>query len=403
MLFTDFKNSIPKLQKVILGGVKEQFRLAPSYRKPYNLTKIKASNPTLASVLILFFPDEHNLTSFILTKRANYDGHHAKQISFPGGKKIPNDANLVETAIRETKEEIGIQIKSQAVFKKLTEVYIPPSNFLAYPFLAVLESNWSSTGSFEDYLINQKLVAIKGIDTRHLTHIIREKGNVTAQIVHEGQKDLDWNYDRINPVLEVTTKEIYQLGNGSMHIAVMDYGIKKSILNQLLLKDFKISVCPATTSAEEVLQLNPDGIFLSNGPGDPSELTSMINEVKIMSDQKPTFGICLGHQLLAHAYGCKTRKLKFGHRGPNHPVKDITLDRVFITSQNHGYMIDESSLNKEVLTVTHLNVNDETIEGMKHNSKPIFSVQYHPEAAPGPDDSNYLFDTFEKMVKEALC
>ena len=269
--------------------------------------------------------------------------------------------------------------------------------------LAALESNWSSTGSFEDYLINQKLVAIKGIDTRHLTHIIREKGNVTAQIVHEGQKDLDWNYDRINPVLEVTTKEIYQLGNGSMHIAVMDYGIKKSILNQLLLKDFKISVCPATTSAEEVLQLNPDGIFLSNGPGDPSELTSMINEVKIMSDQKPTFGICLGHQLLAHAYGCKTRKLKFGHRGPNHPVKDITLDRVFITSQNHGYMIDESSLNKEVLTVTHLNVNDETIEGMKHNSKPIFSVQYHPEAAPGPDDSNYLFDTFEKMVKEALC
>ncbi len=179
MLFTDFKNSIPKLQKVILGGVKEQFRLAPSYRKPYNLTKIKASNPTLASVLILFFPDEHNLTSFILTKRANYDGHHAKQISFPGGKKIPNDANLVETAIRETKEEIGIQIKSQAVFKKLTEVYIPPSNFLAYPFLAVLESKPDCTTNYEvEELLTASLSDLFKKDTVQIREVQTATGSV---------------------------------------------------------------------------------------------------------------------------------------------------------------------------------------------------------------------------------
>lgn len=269
--------------------------------------------------------------------------------------------------------------------------------------MASLESNWSSEGSFEDYLIKHDLVAIKDVDTRHLTKMIREKGNMTAQIVVDDAL-VDWStYNNDDAVYHVTTKEAYTMGDGHYHIAVMDYGIKSRILDQLLKRDFKLTVFPASTKAEDVLKVNPDGIFLSNGPGDPELLNDIVGEVKKLVASKPTFGICLGHQLLGRVFGAKTVKLKYGHRGPNHPVKDIALDKVVITSQNHGYMLDAETIDETILKVTHLNLNDDTIEGIKHQSLPIFSVQYHPEAAPGPDDSNYLFEQFENMIKEALC
>jgi len=266
---------------------------------------------------------------------------------------------------------------------------------------ADLESNWTSQGKFDDYLKSNNIVAIKDIDTRQLTHIIRTKGCLTAKIVVDDKNNYIMPSDK--PAYEVTTGDIYTLGNGKYHIGVMDYGIKKSILKQLLLKDFKLTVFPAETKADVIKEFDLDGLFLSNGPGDPSLLTDTIEELKVLVEVYPTFGICLGHQLISLIYGCQTDKLTFGHRGPNHPVKDIGLDRVFMTSQNHGYVVNAESISSEVFEVTHYNVNDESIEGVRHLSKPIFSVQYHPEASPGPDDSNYLFDQFESMVKEAKC
>lgn len=263
-------------------------------------------------------------------------------------------------------------------------------------------THWASEESLDDYLKKHNLVAIEGIDTRELTKMIRDKGNLLAQIVID-DKPASWtSHENYQPSYQVSTPSKYELGDGKYHIAVLDYGIKSSILKQLLNQDFRLTVYPAHTSSEEILSGAPDGIFLSNGPGDPDELEMVVEDVKALL-VKPTFGICLGHQLIGKAFDCDTIKLKYGHRGPNHPVKDIKKDRVFITSQNHGYMLTSDSINKEILEVTHINVNDDSVEGVKHKSKPIFSVQYHPEASPGPDDSNYLFEEFEQMVKEAMA
>ena len=179
----------------------------------------------------------------------------------------------------------------------------------------------------------------------------------------------------------------------------MDFGIKQNILRSLSLYGCDLTVVPASTDAATILALNPDGIFLSNGPGDPKMVTYAIETIRQLLGKKPMFGICLGHQLLALALGGDTYKLKFGHRGVNHPVKDFSHDRVYITSQNHGYVIDESTVAAMDVTVTHRAVNDGTIEGMRHNRLPAFSVQYHPEAAPGPDDNVYLFQQFNDLMK----
>ncbi|MCH4890347.1 carbamoyl phosphate synthase small subunit [Acidaminobacter sp. JC074] len=295
-------------------------------------------------------------------------------------------------------------IGNYGISDKVNQSFKTQANGVVVRELATLHSNWESQGDFDSYLKKHNMVGISGVDTRYLTQLIRDNGNMVGQIVVEDNEQVDFSdYNNHQAALKVTRDEIVKMGEGKYHIGVMDFGIKENILNQLLLKDFRLTVYPATTSAERVLKDNPDGIFLSNGPGDPSELSDIIKEVEILSKAKPTFGICLGHQLLGHAYGCETEKLKFGHRGPNHPVKDIQLNRVFITSQNHSYMIDKTSIDSDVFEITHVNVNDESIEGFKHKTLPIFSVQYHPEASPGPDDSNYLFDNFEIMVKEALC
>lgn len=189
------------------------------------------------------------------------------------------------------------------------------------------------------------------------------------------------------------------MGTEGPHIAVLDYGVKRNILHSMVAAGFKLTVLPAWTSAEDVLALKPDGIFLSNGPGDPKEVPFAIETIRQLIGKKPMFGICLGHQLLALALGGDTYKLKFGHRGSNHPVKDLATGRVYITSQNHGYAVDEQSLDGEKLIVTHRAVNDGTVEGFRHRALPVFSVQYHPEAAPGPDDSVYLFEQFLAMIR----
>ena len=199
-------------------------------------------------------------------------------------------------------------------------------------------------------------------------------------------------------VSEATTPNVYKMENDGPHVVVMDFGIKQNILDSLHQWGCDLTIVPSNTTAEEIMNLNPDGIFLSNGPGDPKDIPDVIENVKKLIGKKPMFGICLGHQILGLALGANTYKLKFGHRGSNQPVKNLETGRVYITSQNHGYAVDEASLEGLPLKVTHRSINDGTVEGMRHTKLPIFSVQFHPEASPGPTDNTYLFDQFVSML-----
>ena len=226
-------------------------------------------------------------------------------------------------------------------------------------------------------------------------------------ITTNGSFDLEEVKERIRAykvsgvVLKTTTKEKYVLPGEGKKVALMDFGAKKNIARELNKRGCEVTVYPADTPAEEVLKTKPDGIMLSNGPGDPAENTEIIKEVrKFYESDVPVFAICLGHQLMALATGANTYKLKYGHRGGNHPVKDLETGRVYISSQNHGYAVDEHSMNPEVAVPAFVNVNDKTNEGLKYVGKNIFTVQYHPEACPGPQDSGYLFDRFLRMMEE---
>jgi carbamoyl-phosphate synthase small subunit len=264
-------------------------------------------------------------------------------------------------------------------------------------------SNWRSEGSLEEYLVKNGISGIEGIDTRALTRRIREKGTMrgvlTQEMPAEAQISSMLKYEIKNPVDRVTCEKPYHLGEGRRKIAVLDYGLKRNILRSLIKRDCSLTVFPARTSAEEILAGGYSGVMLTNGPGDPKDNAEAIENLKMLIGKKPVFGICLGHQLLALANGADTEKLKYGHRGSNHPVKDLSKDRVYITSQNHGYTIVEETLPAH-MQVSHRNWNDGTIEGIRYTNVPVFSVQFHPEAAPGPEDTAYLFDEFMKMVDE---
>lgn len=267
-------------------------------------------------------------------------------------------------------------------------------------------SNWQKEEELSDFLKRNDIPCLYNVDTRAITRHIRSAGSMKGVLVPEGtsQEEIDALMKPEIPrdvVSVVTTEKTYKMENaGGPHVVVMDFGVKRHILESLHNLGCDLTIVPAFTKAEEVLALNPDGIFLSNGPGDPKDLPEIIEEVKKLAGKKPTFGICLGHQLLSLAFGANTFKLKFGHRGSNQPVKNLLTGRVHITSQNHSYAVDEKSLENLPLEVTHISVNDGTVEGIRHKDLPIFSVQYHPEAAPGPDDNRYLFDQFWKMLQK---
>jgi carbamoyl-phosphate synthase small subunit len=307
--------------------------------------------------------------------------------------------------------------------------------------LSAVASNWRSEMPLDGYLVSAGIPGIQGIDTRALTRHLREQGAMKGCLTTEnlsveeavrraveGEGVIGMDYVR-----EVTTQTAYDWdpedrlsrqwtivkGSGAAEveagdhgevfeklppvkrrIVAYDFGIKHNILRNLRQQGFKVRVVPATTSAEEVLAMDPDGIFLSNGPGDPAALGYTHEALRKLIGKKPIFGICLGHQILGFAYGGKTFKLKFGHRGGNQPVKDLKSGRVAITSQNHGFAVDPESLPSNV-EVTHINLNDGTVEGMRHLDFPVFSVQYHPEAAPGPHDANYFFKEFHNLIDSA--
>jgi carbamoyl-phosphate synthase small subunit len=285
-----------------------------------------------------------------------------------------------------------------------------------------IPSNFRSTGTLADLLIKDNILGIEGIDTRALTRHIRTAGALKGIVSTE---DLDPESliakARNSPglvgrdlVREVTCAEPYgwhdnlpvpgsnfsTAGPGKYKVIAYDFGLKYNQLRLLAERNCSVQVVPCTTSAEEILAMNPDGIFLSNGPGDPAGIPGIVDNIRALFGKKPIFGICLGNQLLGLAYGGTTYKLKFGHRGANQPVKDLLTGKVEITSQNHGFCVDSTTLNPEEIELTHINLNDNSVEGMRHRKYPIFSVQYHPENAPGPHDSLYLFDIFIEMMRK---
>lgn len=260
-------------------------------------------------------------------------------------------------------------------------------------------SNWLSENTLTNFLLEQNIPCLYDVDTRAITRKIRDHGTMHGIIVPENtdQKTIDELFSRSLPtnlVEEVSTKEVYTMGEGKYNVAVLDFGIKRNILRSLVSKNCRLTVYPANTPADEILSNNPDGVFLSNGPGNPKNVPVAIKTIQNLLGRKPIFGICLGHQLLALALGADSYKLKFGHRGSNHPVKDLLLKKVIVSSQNHGYAVDEKSLKDLPVEITNISANDGTVEGFKHNYLPVFSVQYHPEASPGPDGHEYLFERF---------
>jgi len=289
--------------------------------------------------------------------------------------------------------------------------------------LSRVQSNWRSRGNLEDFLKKNNVFGIQGIDTRALTRRIRDKGaqqavlstNIsdTHNLIEKARKspgligrDLvknvtcknayDWNESEW--VIQNGQTQLEKTKNRPFKVLVYDFGVKRNILRKLTRAGCNVKVFPASTSADEALATKPDGIFLSNGPGDPAAVPYAIANVKHLLGRVPIFGICLGHQILSLALNGSTYKLRFGHHGGNQPVLDTHSGKVEITSQNHGFAVKENSLVKDV-DITHLNLNDNTVEGIKHKTFPIFSVQYHPEASPGPHDSDYLFNQFVNLME----
>ncbi|HQZ27300.1 MAG: glutamine-hydrolyzing carbamoyl-phosphate synthase small subunit [Verrucomicrobiales bacterium] len=307
--------------------------------------------------------------------------------------------------------------------------------------LCDIPSNWRSEMPLHEYLVAAGVPGIEGIDTRALTKRLRVAGAMRATLCTDGSLDADaavaaaqqsesmegsdfvkevttlesylWDpqgvesrrWTIVNPTLddpleETDGQQYHPICDPKYRIVAYDFGIKRNILRSLRQQGFEVEVVNSRTPASEVLARNPDGIFLSNGPGDPAALDYIHTEIKQFVGKKPIFGICLGHQILAHSFGGTTFKLKFGHRGGNHPVKDLRSGKIAITSQNHGFAADGDTLPAHV-EVTHLNLNDGTVEGMRHRDYPVFSVQYHPEAAPGPNDASYFFEEFANLIDQS--
>jgi len=350
--------------------------------------------------------------------------------SMTGYQEILTDPSYKGQIVTMTYPQIG----NYGVNIEDVESYQPHVSGFVVRELSPLVSNWRSTGSLDDYLIKHRIPGIQGIDTRALTKKLRVKGALNGLISTEDitedeaiKQASEWHGMEGTDYAKVVThekafawdesdqsNEEFRLPQGAeselpptalpsaeIPVVVYDFGVKYNILRCLRRHGFAIHVIPATTTAKEALSYKPACLFLSNGPGDPASMDYAVKNVKELVDHGlPTFGICLGHQILGQALGAKTFKLKFGHRGANQPVKDLETDRIEITSQNHGFAVDQESLPEDV--VAHrINLNDKTVEGLKHRSKPLFSVQYHPEASPGPHDSQSLFSDFKNLVTHA--
>ena len=331
--------------------------------------------------------------------------------SMTGYQEVITDASYKGQIVAMTYPQIG----NYGITAEDNESAHPHLSGLVVRELCKKPSNWQSVEPVDFFLRKHGIVAIEGVDTRALTLRLRDKGALRA-VISTTETDAAKLVKRAKAspsmagsdlVQHVTCAEKYRWTEGgkdpgakALHVVVYDFGVKYGILRCLNQSGLRVTVVPARTDAKEALALKPDGILLSNGPGDPEPVTYAVETVKRLVEARiPTFGICLGHQLLGLALGGKTFKLKFGHHGANHPVIDLATKKVEITTQNHGFCVDLASLPREVRT-THVNLNDNTSEGMAHAQLPVFSVQYHPEAAAGPHDSRYLFGRFKQLMAE---
>src|SRR2546426_1178148 len=341
--------------------------------------------------------------------------------SITGYQEIFTDPSYAGQIVVFTNPEIG-NYGTNSEDNEATRPYI--EGLIVREFSRV-SSNWRSQQVAEEYLEQFKIPVLADIDTRALVRHLRDHG-VMRGVVSTLETDADKLIAKANSIPKmdgldlakvVTTNRpyVWEVGERShepvevvgvkdqparFHVVAYDFGIKQNILRKLRSEACKVTVVPAQTPAEDVLALKPDGVFLSNGPGDPEPVAYAVENIKKLIGKVPVFGICLGHQLCGLALGGKTFKLKFGHHGSNHPVKNLLTEQVEITAQNHGFCVDPESLPSSKVEITHVNLNDHTNEGMRHKSLPLFSVQYHPEASPGPHDSHYLFTQFTDLMKE---
>ncbi len=343
-------------------------------------------------------------------KSIGYSGITTGEICFNTGmtgyQEIYTDPSYYGQIIINTSSHIG---NYGVVNEEVESGKIQISGVVINSFSNVF-SRGKALAGLQKYFTDNKIVGICDIDTRKLVRHVRQKGAMNAIISSENDVEKARELLDKTPSMEglelaskVTTKEIYDIGSGEYRVAVIDLGVKQNILRNLAQRNCTLKVFPMGTGLSEMLKWEPDGFFISNGPGDPSAMQETINTVKQMiATNKPVFGICLGHQMIASSQGINTYKMHHGHRGLNHPVKNLITGLSEITSQNHGFSINEEDVraNKEV-EITHINLNDDTIEGIRIKGKPVFSVQYHPEASPGPHDSNYLFNGFLKLLEES--
>ena len=325
--------------------------------------------------------------------------------SMVGYQEILTDPSYTDQAVVMTYPIIG----NYGINDEDHETRVPSIGALIVREYAPVPSNFRSSMTLSDFMEKYDIAGISGVDTRAITRKIRTSGSCKVLICgmevspEEGKEILSaWDYAH-DQVSRVSTKEAWvseaKSTENPLHVAAVDCGMKLNIVRSLNELGCKVTVLPWNTKAETIEALKPDGVFLSNGPGDPTDVDATIALVKALHGKYPIFGICLGHQILSLSYGAKTYKLKFGHRGGNHPVKNLLTDHVEITSQNHSYAVDEASLAGTGLTVTHINLLDQTIEGVEHKEDRAFSIQYHPESAPGPQDSKYLFARFIDLMK----
>ena len=323
--------------------------------------------------------------------------------SMTGYLEVLTDPSYAGQAVTMTYPLIG---NYGVCYKDMESLKAWPDGFIVRE-LSRMPSNFRSEATIQEFLIDNDIPGIAGIDTRALAKILREKGTMNGMITTDENYSLEDVLPKIKAytvsgvVRKVSCKEKTVLKADGPKVALMDFGAKKNIARSLNSRGCEVTIYPAYTKAEEILAAKPDGIMLSNGPGDPKECVEIIEELKkLYASDVPMFAICLGHQLLALATGADTHKLKYGHRCANHPVKDLKTGRVYISSQNHGYVVDETTLNPQIAKPAFENVNDKTNEGLEYIGKNIFTVQFHPEACAGPQDTAYLFDRFIDMMKK---